>query len=104
MIWKCGQSFIDAVWRQVIDEDEYPKPTGTGAFVYAVIDGYANASEDEPESFASFRDDVIAYETAIIEDEKFVARASLVQDYSEVIGSWEAIDNYKDFFNAYLVF
>ncbi|MBR1902406.1 MAG: hypothetical protein IJ826_05475 [Bacteroidaceae bacterium] len=101
--WKLnGESFIDAVWRQVIDEDEYPKPTGTGAFVYAVIDGYANASEDEPESFASFRDDVIAYETAIIEDEKFVARASLVQDYSEVIGSWEAIDNYKDFFNAYL--
>lgn len=101
--WKLnGESFIDAVWRQVIDEDEYPKPTGTGAFVYAVIDGYANASEDEPESFDSFRDDVIAYETSVIEDDDFIARAALVQDYSEVIGSWEAIDNYKDFFNAYL--
>ena len=100
--WKLnGENFLDAVWRQSIGEDNYPKPTSAGALVYQTPDGYACISEDQPESFDSFRDGIIANETAFIENEELVAYNVLVNEYKEAIKSWETIDNLNDFMAAY---
>ena len=100
--WKLNEEeFLDAVWRQTIGEDNYPKPTSAGAIVYQTPDGYACISEDHPETFDSFRDGIIANETAFIDDEELVAYQVLVNQYKEAIASWEAIDNVTDFLAAY---
>ena len=100
--WKLNEEdFLDAVWRQSIGEDNYPKPTSAGALVYQTPDGYACISEDQPESFDSFRDGIIANETAFIENEELVAYNVLVNEYKEAIKSWETIDNLNDFMAAY---
>lgn len=100
--WKLNEeSLFDAVWRQEIGEDEYPQPTSVGAVVYQTLDGYANVSEDDSESFTSFRDDIIAAETSFIEDEELVANVILKNDYVELIKSWESIDNLTEFLAAY---
>ena len=100
--WKLnGEDFLDAVWRQEIGVDEYPRPTCVGALVYQTPDGYACISEDHPESFEAFRDGIIANETAFIENEELVAYQALVNEYKDCIKSWEAIDNLTDFLAAY---
>ena len=100
--WKLnGENFLDAVWRQSIGEDNYPKPTSAGALVYQTPDGYACISEDHPESFDAFRDGIIANETAFVEDENLFAYRPLVDEYKECIKSWEKIDNITDFLTAY---
>jgi hypothetical protein len=101
--WKLNEEeFLDAVWRQDIGYDDYPQPTSVGAFVYPVQDGgYASVSEDKPESFDAFRDGIIANETAFIEDEELVAYQPLVNEYKELIKSWESIDNLDEFLAAY---
>ena len=100
--WKLNEEdFLDAVWRQSIGEDNYPKPTSAGALVYQTPDGYACISEDHPESFDAFRDGIIANETAFVEDENLFAYRPLVDEYKECIKSWEKIDNITDFLTAY---
>ena len=101
--WKLNEEeFLDAVWRQDIGYDDYPQPTSVGAFVYPVQDGgYASVSEDKPETFDAFRDGIIANETAFIEDEELVAYQPLVNEYKELIKSWESIGNLDEFLAAY---
>ena len=100
--WKLNEEdFLDAVWRQEIGVDNYPRPTCVGALVYQTPDGYACISEDHPESFESFRDGIIANEQAFIDDEELVAYQALIKEYQEAIQSWSAIDNLNDFLEAY---
>ena len=100
--WKLNEEdFLDAVWRQDIGVDDYPRPTSVGALVYQTPDGYACISEDHPESFDAFRDGIIANETAFVEDENLFAYRPLVDEYKECIKSWEKIDNITDFLTAY---
>ena len=100
--WKLnGEDFLNAVWRQSLGEDEYPKPTCVGALVYQTADGYSCISEEHPESFDTFRDGIIANETAFVEDENLFAYRPLVNEYKDCISSWEAIDNLNDFLAAY---
>ncbi|MBO7067059.1 MAG: hypothetical protein J6W52_00015 [Bacteroidaceae bacterium] len=100
--WKLNEEeFLDAVWRQEIDEDEYPKPTSVGAFVYQTPDGYASVSDNNPESFVPFRDGVIANETNFVEDDELVAYQALTDEYRGIIESWEVIENINDFLDAY---
>ena len=100
--WKLNEEeFLDAVWRQDLDGDDYPQPTCAGAFVYLSPDGYASVSESKPDTFDPFRDAVVAVETDFIEDDELVAYQALVDQYKETIGSWESIDNLNDFLNAY---
>ncbi len=100
--WKLNEEkFLDVVWRQEIGEDEYPRPTGVGAFVYQTLDGYESVSENKPESFEPFRDVIIASETEFIEDEELIAYQVLINGYKEAIEAWESIDNLNDFLNAY---
>ncbi|MCR4593238.1 MAG: hypothetical protein K5672_08860 [Bacteroidaceae bacterium] len=102
--WKLNEeTFLDAVWRQEIEEDDYPLPTGIGALVYQTPGGYESVSENKPESFEPFREVVIANETEFIEDEELVAYNTLVIEYTEAIKSWEAIDNLTAFLEAYKV-
>ena len=100
--WKLnGETFLDVVWRQDLDEDQYPMPTGTGAIVYETTNGYDYVIGDDPDSFTSFIENVIAAETDFIEDEDLKAYQALIDDYKEAIQSWEEIDNYDDFIAAY---
>lgn len=100
--WKLNEEeFLDAVWRQEIDKDDYPQPTSVGAFVYQSPAGYASVSVDKPETFEPFHIDVITNETAFIEDEDLIAYQTLVDKYKETIESWESIDNLNDFLDAY---
>ena len=102
VVWKLNnESFVDPVWRQTLGEDDYPMPYGNGAIVYQTSTGYDCISADRPESFASFRDDVIAKETDYIENEELVAYKGLINQYKQAIQSWEDIDNVDDFFVAY---
>ena len=102
VVWKLNnESFVDPVWRQTLGEDDYPMPYGNGAIVYQTSTGYDCISADRPESFASFRDDVIAKETDYIENEELVAYKGLISQYKQAIQSWEDIDNVDDFFVAY---
>ena len=100
--WKLNEeTFMDVAWYQTIGEDDYPVIDATRALVYQSPDGYACISADHPESFDSFRDVIIANETAFVEDEELVAYQVLVDEYKEAIKSWEAIDNLADFLAAY---
>ena len=100
--WKLNkEEFLDAVWRQTIGEDDYPMPTSKGSIVYQTPGGYACISEEHPESFDSFRDGIVANETAFIENEELLAYRPLVNEYKEAIKAWEAIDNITDFLAAY---
>ena len=100
--WKLNEEeFLDAVWRQDLDGDDYPQPTSTGAFVYISPDGYASASASKPETFASFRDAVIAVETNFADDDELIAYQPLIDEYKEKVESWESIDNLNDFLDAY---
>ena len=100
--WKLnGETFLDVVWHQDLNEENYPKPTSEGAVVYQTTNGYSSISEDDPDSFADFINSVIATETDFIEDEDLVAYRVLVNEYKEAIASWEDIENYDDFIAAY---
>ena len=102
IVWLLNEeSFVDPVWRQTLGEDDYPTPYGEGAIVYQTSTGYDCISEDRPESFASFRDDVIAKETDYIENEELIAYKGLINQYKQAIQSWEDIDNINDFFVAF---
>lgn len=98
--WKLNEeTFIDAVWRQTLGDEAYPKPLGNGAIVYQTTTGYDCISEDNPESFSSFLNSVIENEREYIEE--LVACQALLDEYAETITSWEEIDNYADFIAAY---
>ena len=100
--WKLnGETFLDAVWRQDLSEDQYPRPTNKGAVVYETPSGYDCVIEGDPDSFTSFINSVIATETDFIEDEDLMAYQALIEDFKEAIKSWEEIDNYDDFIAAY---
>ncbi|MBQ8454039.1 MAG: hypothetical protein IJ537_01670 [Bacteroidaceae bacterium] len=96
--WNLNEeSFIDPVWRQTIGYEDYPVPMGDGAIVFETPGGFDCISDAE--SFESFRDNIIAVETAFVENT--VAYTALLEEYTEEIGSWESIDNYNDFIAAY---
>ena len=100
--WKLNEeTFIDIVWRQTLNEENYPKPYGNGAIVYQTTTGYDCVSEGNPESFDTFINSVIANEQEFIEDEDLLAYQVLVNEYKEAIESWKDIDNYADFLAAY---
>ena len=99
--WKLnGESFVDAVWRQDLKEDEeFPMPFGKGPVVYQVLGDYECVSPDDPDSFDSFRNAVVANEEQFLED--VVAYQALTDDYKTAVESWEDIDNFEDFMVAY---
>ena len=98
--WKLNEeTFIDATWRQTLNEENYPKPYGIGAIVYQTPTGYDCISEDNPESFSTFIKSIIANEEEFLEN--LVAYQVLIDEYKETIKSWENIDNYEDFIAAY---
>ena len=96
--WKLNEeSFIDPIWRQTIEDENYPRPYGDGAIVFQTPDGYDCISDEE--SFDSFRDNVIAVETEFVENT--VAYTALLNEYANEIKSWEDIDNLDDFMTTY---
>ena len=96
--WKLNEeSFIDPIWRQTIENENYPRPYSDGAIVFQTPDGYDCISDEE--SFDSFRDNVIAVETEFVENT--VAYTALLNEYANEIKSWEGIDNFDDFMTAY---
>ena len=96
--WKLNEeSFIDVTWHQTIDENIYPLPYGDGKIVYQTKDGdYANI---DPASIAAFINSVIANETEFIEET--VAYQELLDEYAEEVRSWENIETYEEFIEAY---
>ena len=101
--WKLNEeNFLDAIWRQKLNEENYPKPTSEGAFVYQTPSGsYDCISEDDPESLPAFISCVIANEEDFIEDENLVAYQVLIDEYKETIRSWEEIETFDEFIAAY---
>ena len=100
--WKLNEeTFLDAVWHQTLDEDKYPVPGTDGAIVYQTPTGYDCISPDEPESFESFRDGIIANEQEFINSEDLVACQALIDEYKEAIESWKDINSYDEFIAAY---
>ena len=101
--WKLnGESFVDPVWRQNLDENEdYPMPFGNGPIVYQTAGEYESFYPDDSDSFTSFRDIVIEDERDFAEDEDLVAYHALIEEYLEAIETWTDIDNYDDFIAAY---
>ena len=100
--WKLNEeSFVDPAWRQTLGEDEYPIPYGEADVVYQTSTGYNSISDAHPESFYSFRDDVISKETDFIEDEDLKAYKVLVNQYKEAIQTWSNIDTFSEFIAAY---
>ena len=99
--WKLNEaSFIDPVWRQTINEDEYPVPYGNGLIVYQTTDEeYVNIDPNDPSSVAFFINNVIAVETAFIDET--VAYQELLDAYAEEVQSWESIEDLDAFFAAY---
>ncbi|MCR5851572.1 MAG: LamG domain-containing protein [Bacteroidaceae bacterium] len=100
--WKLNEeTFVDAVWRQDLDEENYPKPTSKGAIVYQTPNGYDCISEEKPESLSSFINSVIANEEDFIEDENLVAYQVLIDEYKAAIESWGQIETFDAFMAAY---
>ena len=98
--WKLnGETFLDIVWRQTLNEENYPKPYGNGAIVYQTPTGYDCIAEGDAESFGTFIKSVTANEEDFLEN--LVAYQALIDEYKEAIKSWEDIDNYEDFIAAY---
>ena len=102
--WKLnGESFIDPVWTQNLEEDDYPLPSGNGRIVYQTSneDYGCISAEDPAETFKSFLEEVTAIETEYIENDELVAYTGFINDYKDAIQSWESIDNLNDFLTAY---
>ena len=100
--WKLNEeTFLDPVWRQTLNEEDYPVPYSNGAIVYQTPEGYSCIDPNDPESFEAFRDGIIANEREFINDEELMAYAVLVDDYKAAINSWEEINDYDEFIAAY---
>ena len=98
--WKLNEeTIIDVVWRQTLGTDDYPKPYGNGAIVYQTPNGYECIDPSDPSSVNTFVSNVIANEEAFIEET--VAYQPLLDEYKDVIASWESIDNFDEFMAAY---
>ena len=97
--WNLNEeNFIDPNWRQMLEEEDYPKPYGDGAVVYQNTPDSYDCVYDQ-ESFIAFLDVVIGLETEFVENT--IAYDSILSEYAEDIESWESIDNYDDFVEAY---
>ena len=100
--WKLNEeSFIDAVWHQVLNEETYPVPYGNQGIVYETSNGSYENIDLDPDAFQSFLNDIIAKETEFIEDENLIAYQVYIDEYKADIDSWEDIDNLADFLEAY---
>ena len=98
--WKLNEeTIIDVVWRQTLGTDNYPKPYGDGAIVYQTPNGYECIDPNDPSSVSSFIGNVIANEEVFIEET--VAYQPLLDQYKDVVASWESIDDFDEFMAAY---
>ena len=99
--------FLDVAWHQVLGEQEqsdeedalplHPVPYGGEGIVYEFGDeDYRNLNEEVLPEFIS---DVIAKEEEFIEE--VAAYQTLLDEYKEAIESWESIDTFEEFLEAY---
>ena len=99
--WKLNnKTFIDVVWHQNIDKDDYPMLQDSDGITYETADGYSSFSMSDPESFETFCYDMISKESNFITET--IANQTLLNDYETAVSSWENIDNFDDFREAYL--
>ena len=92
------ETFVDAAWHQVLDEQDYPVPYGDSGIVYQTDEGYDCIN---PDDFSGFLSAVIAAETAFVEDEDLVCYHVLIEEYKAAIQSWQSIATLQEFFEAY---
>ena len=99
--WKLNEeNFIDVVWHQILNEQNYPVPYGNEGVVYQNNNGlYECIDPDDPSSITSFINNIIANETEFLED--LVAYQELINAYKEEIQSWEEIESYEEFLEVY---
>ncbi|MBR4130553.1 MAG: hypothetical protein IKU02_06485 [Bacteroidaceae bacterium] len=94
------ESFIDPIWHQLINEQNYPVPYGNEGVVYQNNNGlYECIDPNDPTSITSFINNIIANETEFLED--LVAYQELIDAYKEEIQSWEDIETYEEFLAVY---
>ena len=93
-----GEKFVDTAWRQTLEEDPYPLPTGEGDYVYLFISGYDNINS---ENISEVIDMLSAAEKEFIEDEDLIAYQVLVNAYKAELESWEDITDIEEFLEAY---
>ena len=94
------ESFIDPIWHQLINEQNYPVPYGNEGVVYQNNNGlYECIDPNDPASITSFINNIIANETEFLED--LVAYQELIDAYKEEIQSWEDIETYEEFLEVY---
>ena len=100
--WKLNnETFIDAIWHQVLGDEAYPVPYGDEGLVYETSNGGFECISDDPESLRDFINDIIAKETDFIEDENLVAYQVLIDEYKAAIDSWENIESLEGFLETY---
>ena len=98
--WKLnGESFIDVVWHQVLDEQNYPVPYGDEGVIYQTNNGDYKCISNDPESLADFINDIVTNETEFLED--LIAYQVLIDAYKAEVESWEEIETLEEFFEAY---
>ena len=99
--WKLNEeSFIGVAWHQTLRENKYPVLSADEAIVYKTPDGYECVSSDDPSTLYPFVSGIIASETEFIENT--VACQSLLDEYAKTVESWESIETYEEFIEAYL--
>lgn len=106
--WQLNEGeFLDAAWRQVLGEQEqsgdeealpqHPVPYGGEGIVYEFgEEDYKNLSDEVLEDFIS---DISEKEELFVENTK--AYQTLLDEYGEVIESWEDITTLDAFLDAY---
>ena len=93
------ENFVDVAWHQVLNEQEYPVPSGKDGIVYMFGDGDYKCLNDAllPDLII----DLSAKEEEFLDE--VVAYQPLIDEYEEVIKSWDSIETLDKFFEAYKV-
>ena len=91
------ENFVDVAWHQVLNEQEYPVPDGTDGIVYMFGDGDYKCLNDAllPDLII----DLSAKEEEFLDE--VVAYQPLIDEYEEVIESWQSIETLDKLFEAY---
>ncbi len=97
--WELNEEkFLGSAWRQTVNADPYPVPTGEGDYVYQFSSGVDNINSD---NIAELIEDLSVAEKEFIEDEDLVAYQVLIDAFKAELESWESITDLDEFLEAY---
>ena len=98
--WKLNnESFINTVWRQTLGEDIYPQLQGDRAVVFQTSSGYECLTPNDPTALSTLLNSIIYDETTFLEET--IAYQVLLDQYKEIVDSWEDMEDFDEFCASY---